>query len=87
VAEKNPEMETRAAAAEQIVASEDGDGRNGRQNIAGELRFREREEDDGNESPENQEFRKGVAGPLRGGFVGLGVAMPPFSYRSLDAVD
>ena len=77
----------RCAAAEEVVAGEDGDGWNGGEDVAGEFGLREGEKDDGDERPENQEFREGIAGAVGRGLVGLGVAQAPLGHRGLDAVD
>ena len=81
VAHQHPAVESRLAAAEEVVAGKDGDGRNGGQNVAGQLGLGEGEKDDGNERPEHQELRKGVAGAAGAGLALAGVAQAPLGHR------
>ena len=74
------------AAAEEIIAGKDGDGRNGGKNVTGELGLGKGEEDDGNQGPENQELGKGVAGAADLGRAFARVTEAPFGDGGLDAV-
>ena len=85
--EENPEIQTALTRAEQVVAGKDGDGWNGGEDVAGEFGLREGEKENGNESPENQEFGEGIAGAFGGGLIGLGVAQPPLRHGGLNTVD
>ena len=65
----------------QIVAGENGDRRNRRQNVARQLRLGEGEEDDGKQRPEHQELGEGVA-RARVAEIALGVRRGPSTRRS-----
>jgi hypothetical protein len=76
--EEEPAVEA-GAAAEEEVSGEDGERRNGGEDVSGELGLRNREEDDGDESPEDEELRKGVAGSLGRGASFGNAAQAPLS--------
>ena len=59
---EQPGGEAGAADAEEVVAGEDGERRDGGQDVAGELGAGEGEEEDGEERPEDEELGEGVAG-------------------------
>ena len=59
---QHPVGEAVAPHAVEVVAGEDGERRQGGKDVAGELRDREGKEDDGKESPEDEELGEGVAG-------------------------
>ena len=82
-----PPVQAGGAFAEQVVADENRDRRNGREDVTGQFGLREGEENNGNESPEHQEFRERVAGTVGLSFCHGGVAKAPFRHRSLDAID
>src|SRR6185437_4236402 len=56
-----PESAAARAQAVEVVGGQNGERRNGRQDVAGKLGFREREKDNGNERPEDEELRESVA--------------------------
>src|SRR6516162_2777818 len=87
MAEQYPSTQARAMATEEIIAGQNRDGGNRREDVAGELGLRKGEEENRNECPENQEFRKGIPGPAWGGFAGIKTAQPPLSNRGLNTVD
>lgn len=60
---EEPGLEALMAFAVDVVAGEDGQRGDGREDVAGEFRFGEGEEDDGEESPEDEEL--GKASPAR----------------------
>ena len=62
VGPEEPFWQALAADAVEVVGGEDGEGRDGGQDVAGELGSREGEEDDGEEGPEDEELGEGVAG-------------------------
>src|SRR6185437_6818788 len=74
---KSPPAQARFSAAEEKIAGEDGYGRNRRQNVSGQLRLRKREEDNGDERPQHQKFRKGIAGRAGTRLLDPGVAESP----------
>src|ERR1035438_6902209 len=85
--EEHPSVEARLAAAEQIVAGEDGYWRDGGEDVTGKFGLREGEEDDGDESPENKEFGEGVAGAIGSGTAQTGSSQAPLSNGSENAVN
>ena len=62
VAHQYPEGDSLLPAPHYIVAGKDGNGRNGGQNVARQLGLREGEKHDGNQRPQNEKLRKGIAG-------------------------
>ena len=87
MAAKDPLVQTRGAATEEVISGKNRNGRDGREDVSGELGLGEGEEKDGNEGPQHQEFREGIAGAA-GLFPGIGgVAQPPFGDRGLDPVN
>ena len=62
VGPEQPFWQTFATDAIEVVGCEDGEGRDGRKDVAGQLGSGEGEEDDGKEGPEDEELGEGVAG-------------------------
>ena len=87
VGPEQPVGQAVAANAVEVVAGEDGERRDGGQDVAGELGAGEGEEDDGEERPEDEELGEGVA---RAGVaeIALGlVADLPLGDGDVDGVD
>ena len=61
VGPEQPVGQALAADAVEVVGGEDGEGRDGGKDVAGELGAGEGEEDDGEERPEDEELGEGVA--------------------------
>ena len=76
-----------AAHAVEVVGGEDGEGRDGGKDVAGEFGTGEGEEEDGEERPEDEELGEGVAG-AGVAEVTLGVVADlPLGDGDLDGVD
>ncbi len=87
VGPEQPGGEAAAADAVEVVAGEDGQRRDGGQDVAGELRSGEGEEEDGEDGPEDEELGEGVAG-ADVAEVALGVAAGlPFGDGDAGGVD
>src|ERR1019366_1228336 len=81
-----PLTEPSLTAAEQVVSGEDGDGRNGGQNVSRQFRLRKGEEEDGNQRPDYQELRKCISRPAGTRLVGGRPARPPLVEGGANAV-
>ena len=75
---EQPGLQAALAHAVEVVAGEDGERRNGRQDVAGKLGLGEGEEDDGNERPQDEKLREGVARAEVSHVVVFRAARPPF---------
>src|SRR6185312_258346 len=84
---ESPPAQAGFSAAEKKIAGENGNGGNRRQNISGQLRLRKGEEDDGDERPQYQEFRKGIAGRAGTRLLDPGVAETPLCDGGPGAVN
>ena len=84
---EQPFRQAIAPDAVEVVGGEDGERRNGGKDVAGQLGAGEGEEDDGKESPEDEELGEGVAG-AGVAEVALGiVADLPLGDGDVDGVD
>ena len=84
---EQPFRQALAADAVEVVGGEDGEGRNGGQDVAGQLRSGEGEEDDGKERPEDEELGEGVAGAGVAEIAAGVVADLPLGDGDFDGVD
>src|ERR1700736_2531626 len=84
---EQPFWQALAANAVEVIGCEDGDGRDGRKDIAGELRSGEGEEDDGKEGPEDEELGEGVAGAGVAEVAAGIVANLPLGDGDFDGID
>ena len=80
-------MQPLLPAAEKIIAGQNRDGRNGRQNVARQLGLREREKHNRNQRPQHQKLRKRIARPVRLRLVRMRAPQPPLRHRGLYAVN
>ena len=87
VGPEQPFWQAFAADAVEVVGGEDGEGRDGGEDVAGKLRSGEGEEDDGEESPEDEELGEGVAGAGVAEVAGGVVTDLPLGDGDFDGVD
>ena len=79
--QQQPNVQTLLANAVDVISGEDGERRNGRQNVARQLGLGKRKNHDRKQRPQNQKFGKGVAPSAMTYVMVFGAASPPLGDR------